>query len=63
MTRQLHCLKESGNSAKVARARAIAGLDWAKLVVDCFNGETRLRDSMTRSAPTRGLQAPDQLLG
>lgn len=62
MTRRLRCLKESGNSAKVALARAIASLDWAESVVDCFNVETRLRNSMTGSAPTRGLKATDQSL-
>ena len=42
MTRYtLHCFKESGNSYKVALALTIAGLDWDKVVVDYFNGETR----------------------
>ena len=40
-THKLHCLKESGNSYKVALALSIAGLPWEKVVVDYFGGETR----------------------
>jgi len=38
---RLHCFKESGNSYKVALALSIAGLEWQKVDVDYFNGETR----------------------
>lgn len=38
---KLHCFKESGNSYKVALALSIAGLQWEKVFVDYFNGETR----------------------
>lgn len=38
---KLHCFKESGNSYKVALALSVAGLEWEKVDVDYFNGETR----------------------
>lgn len=38
---KLHCFKESGNSYKVALALSIAGLEWEKVNVDYFNGQTR----------------------
>ncbi len=41
MTLRLHCFGESGNSYKAALALELAGLDWAPVKVDFFNGEAR----------------------
>ncbi len=41
MTIQLHCFGESGNAYKAALTLELAGLDWAPVFVDFFNGETR----------------------
>ncbi|WP_312525017.1 glutathione S-transferase [Comamonas sp.] len=38
---KLHCFKESGNSYKVALALSLAGMEWQKVDVDYFGGETR----------------------
>ncbi|SMX46157.1 glutathione S-transferase family protein [Maliponia aquimaris] len=41
MTMTLYCFGESGHSYKAALALELAGLDWAPVKVDFFNGETR----------------------
>ncbi|MEX5729375.1 glutathione S-transferase [Rhodovulum iodosum] len=41
MTIQLYCFGESGNSYKAALTLELAGLDWAPVFVDFFNGEAR----------------------
>ncbi len=41
MTLQLYCFGESGNSYKAALTLELAGLDWAPVFVDFFNGEAR----------------------
>jgi glutathione S-transferase len=38
---QLHCMKESGNSYKVALMLQLARCDWQPVWVDYFNGATR----------------------
>jgi glutathione S-transferase len=38
---RLHCMKESGNSYKVALMLQFAKCDWQPVWVDYFNGETR----------------------
>lgn len=41
MTAQLYCFGESGNAYKAALTLTLAGIDWAPVFVDFFNGETR----------------------
>lgn len=41
MTMHLHCFGESGHSYKAALTLELAGVDWAPIHVDFFNGETR----------------------
>lgn len=41
MTIKLYCFGESGNAYKAALALKLAGLDWAPVFVDFFNGESR----------------------
>jgi glutathione S-transferase len=38
---RLHCMKESGNSYKVALMLELSGCDWQPVWVDYFHGETR----------------------
>ena len=44
MTLRLHCFGESGNAYKAALALELAGLDWAPVRVDFFDGATRTPD-------------------
>ena len=44
MTLRLHCFGESGNAYKAALALEFAGLDWAPVRVDFFDGATRTPD-------------------
>jgi glutathione S-transferase len=46
MTLQLHCFGESGHSYKAALALNLAGLDWAPVRVDFFNGGGRSPEHM-----------------
>lgn len=41
MALQLYCFGESGNAYKAALTMELAGLEWAPVFVDFFNGETR----------------------